>query len=138
MTEDSENEITAKMIKLSTPSKHDHIFEHFLNANDDCDLFHYELSKARRELKKNEQKIVNGNTALRNQLEQFLPTIMKEKARWEMMWKHELKATEQRVRELKDKIEDLKAFDNVLNRSEQTGSGEGEVLAHMEACKPVA
>lgn len=53
------------------------------------------------------------------------------------MWDHELKATKQRVLELEEKKQDLQAFEEVLDKYRETGVGEGDVLAYMEACKPV-
>lgn len=63
--------------------------------------------------------------------------IETEKERWEAMWDHELKATKQRVLELEEKKQDLRAFEEVLDKYRETGVGEGDVLAYMEACKPV-
>lgn len=63
--------------------------------------------------------------------------IEAEKERWEAMWDHELKATKQRVRELEEKKNDLKYFGEVLVDYRCTGTGERDVLAYMEACRPV-
>jgi hypothetical protein len=58
-------------------------------------------------------------------------------ARWEIICKHELKATEQRVQELKEKMEGLKIFDTVLDNFEFTGVGEVELLTLMENLRPL-
>lgn len=95
------------------------------------------MSNAKRTLKKEAQLLEEHDGKSRRVLNRDLAVIETEKERWEAMWDHELRAIKQRVRELEEKKQDLEAFGAVLNNYRQTGAGEGDVLAYMEACKPV-
>ncbi|KAE9973643.1 hypothetical protein EG327_009019 [Venturia inaequalis] len=138
MTKKSKSSTASKILKLSVPSaKNTVVVEKHLNRKEERDGLQYKVLKAKRAQKKESQLLEEHDKKSREVLNQDLAVIETEKNRWEAMWDHELKATRQRVRELEEKKQDLEAFSKVLYNYRLTGIGESDVLAYMEACKPV-
>ncbi|QDS67509.1 hypothetical protein FKW77_001557 [Venturia effusa] len=138
MTKETENRAVSKVLRLSIPSKRNEaIIKKHLKRKDERETLQYNVHKAKRALKKEKQLLELHDDDSRRIMTRDLAVIETEKGRWEAMWDHELRATKQRVRDLEEKQEDLRAFGEALTHYRQTGVGVDKLLAHLEACKPV-
>lgn len=124
-----EKDTTSKILKHSVSStRNSTIIDKYLKRKDERDALQYNVTKAKRTLKKDSQLLEQHNEATRRSLNRDLAIIEIEKLRWEAMWDHELVVTKQRVHGLEEKKENLRAFGEVLDWYRKERDSEGEVL----------